>query len=61
MSVDGCKSVEDNMTAFFTEAFKNLPPEELEAYHRTIFMQMDSPQAAERVGRLRSEHWMRVR
>ncbi len=36
------------MTAFFTDAFNDLPPEELEAYHRTIFMQMDTPQAATR-------------
>src|ERR1035437_9300890 len=35
------------MSDFFTEAFKNLPPEELEAYHRAIFMHMDTPHAAE--------------
>lgn len=34
------------MTAFFTKAFKSLPPEEREAYHRTIFLNMDTPQAA---------------
>jgi galactoside O-acetyltransferase len=33
------------MTAFFTDAFNDLPPEELEAYHHTVFMQMDTPKA----------------
>lgn len=41
------------MTKFFTDAFKNLPAEELEAYHRTVFMQMDTPQAA----KLRQEYY----
>jgi acetyltransferase-like isoleucine patch superfamily enzyme len=41
------------MTAFFTKAFNALPPEELEAYHRTVFMQMDTPHAAA----LRQEYW----
>jgi acetyltransferase-like isoleucine patch superfamily enzyme len=35
------------MATFFTDAFNDLPPEELEAYHRTVFMQMDTPQAAD--------------
>jgi acetyltransferase-like isoleucine patch superfamily enzyme len=34
------------MAAFFTDAFNDLPPEELEAYHRAVFMQMDTPHAA---------------
>jgi acetyltransferase-like isoleucine patch superfamily enzyme len=33
------------MTTFFTDAFSGLPPEELEAYHRAVFMQMDTPHA----------------
>ena len=41
------------MTAFFTDAFNDLPPEELEAYHRTVFMQMDTARAAE----LRQQHY----
>jgi acetyltransferase-like isoleucine patch superfamily enzyme len=35
------------MTNSFTEAFKALSPEEQEAYHRTVFLQMDTPHAAE--------------
>ncbi len=35
------------MTTFFTDAFNSLPPEEREAYHRTVFMHMDTPRAAE--------------
>jgi galactoside O-acetyltransferase len=35
------------MTTFFTDAFNDLPPEELEAYHRTVFMHMDTARAAE--------------
>lgn len=34
------------MTPFFIDAFNELPAEELEAYHRTVFMQMDTPKAA---------------
>ena len=36
------------MTSFFSEAYKAMPPEEQEAYHRTVFLHMDSPYAAER-------------
>jgi acetyltransferase-like isoleucine patch superfamily enzyme len=35
------------MTSFFTEAFQTLPPEEAEAFYRTVFLHMDSPYAAE--------------
>jgi len=35
------------MAPFFTDAFKALSPEEQEAYHRTVFMQMDTPFAME--------------
>ncbi len=35
------------MTTLFTDAFKALLPEEQEAYHRSVFMQMDTPGAAE--------------
>ena len=35
------------MTTLFTDAFKALLPEEQEAYHRAVFMQMDTPGAAE--------------
>ena len=41
------------MNTFFTDAFRDLPPEELEAYHRTVFLNMDSA-AAER---LRCEYY----
>ena len=34
-------------TTFFTDAFNDLSPGELEAYHRTVFMHMDTPKAAE--------------
>ncbi len=34
------------MNTYFTEAFQRLPNEEREAYHRTVFMQMDTPHAA---------------
>ena len=32
---------------FFTDAFRQLPPEELEAFYRTVFLHMDSPYGAE--------------
>lgn len=35
------------MVPFFTDAFKALSPEEQEAYHRTVFMHMDTPGTAE--------------
>lgn len=35
------------MTAFFTDAFAALPPAEMEAFYRTIFLQMDTPYAAQ--------------
>ena len=35
------------MTLSFTEALQQLPPAELEAFYRTVFMQMDSPYGAE--------------
>ncbi|MEI6808219.1 MAG: acyltransferase [bacterium] len=34
------------MAGLFTESFKLLPPDELEAYHRAVFMNMDTPYAA---------------
>ena len=34
------------MDAFFTRAFERLSPDEREAYHRTVFMHMDTPHAA---------------
>ena len=34
------------MTTSFTDAFNVLPPDECEAYHRTVFMHMDTPHAA---------------
>ena len=35
------------MTMLFTDAFNNLPPDEREAFYRTVFLQMDTPAAAE--------------
>jgi len=35
------------MTMLFTDTFNNLPPDEREAYHRAVFMNMDTPAAAE--------------
>ena len=35
------------MASFFTDAFQHLPPDEAEAFYRTVFMQMDSPYGAE--------------
>ncbi len=35
------------MRTFFTRAFKAVSQEEREAYHRAVFMQMDTPRAAE--------------
>lgn len=35
------------MTTRFTEAFEELPPDEREAYHRAVFLNMDTPRAAE--------------
>lgn len=34
------------MDTFFTDAFKNLPPEEAEVFYRTVFMNMDSSYGA---------------
>jgi acetyltransferase-like isoleucine patch superfamily enzyme len=34
------------MIPLFTDAFDHLTPDEREAYHRTVFLQMDTPQAA---------------
>lgn len=41
------------MSTFFTEAFEKLGAEEREAYHRAVFLHMDSPRAAE----LREEYY----
>ena len=41
------------MTDIFTKAFEALSVEELEAHHRTVFMQIDTPLAAE----LRLKHY----
>lgn len=35
------------MSTMFSNAFNNLPPDEREAFYRTVFLQMDSPSAAE--------------
>jgi len=35
------------MTTYFTDAFQTLPPDERETFYRTVFLQMDSPAAAE--------------
>lgn len=44
------------MDTFFTDAYRDLPAEEIERYHRTVFLNMDSP-AAER---LRNEYYRTV-
>ncbi len=41
------------MNTFFTDAFQRLTPDEREAYHRTVFLQMDTPAAAD----LRREYY----
>lgn len=38
---------ESLMSTFFTDAFKAMPPEEVEAFYNTVFMHMDTPYAAE--------------
>ncbi len=41
-SKTGCRS-----TPFFTKAFEAVPPEEMEAFYRTVFMHMDSTYACD--------------
>lgn len=41
------KGALNRVNRIFTEAFKRLPPEEAEAFYRTVFLNMDTPHAAE--------------